>query len=359
MAYQHQTDTLIPLRNWIEGEASAQLIAGFGKKNTQDELILRKTTIAYGIIELLQHVRSSPPVNSIGVQCCIDNFIVRISDNSRADDPTMPTWNNIVGIDMICPQLSVKIYEPSFLFSGFYDNGGGGNSQEPLGRYLEVEFSDGGDSTTTTTNNAGKSSDSIDPNNEENARCHLFGVLLYELFSHLSIQMKSDGDSNETAGELQSESGEQGQPAPKKAKKHTPSVADFPSSVKQVIGPTTYVPLIELGFPPSICLLVQNLLECVDYTSTPRPPNAYKSLDIAMKDLHLLLLDPTRFIWELEPNVEDGKVALQFREHKLYGREKEVQLITDAFCRVSAGKSEAFVIGGFVSVVNHDVCVVV
>eukprot|EP00984_Skeletonema_dohrnii_P009487 scaffold3626_cov69-Skeletonema_dohrnii-CCMP3373.AAC.1 len=40
-------------------------------------------------------------------------------------------------------------------------------------------------------------------------------------------------------------------------------------------------------------------------------------------------------------------MKLRYRKEKLYGRDKEETLITDAFCRVSRGKSEAFFIGGF------------
>jgi predicted ATPase len=40
-------------------------------------------------------------------------------------------------------------------------------------------------------------------------------------------------------------------------------------------------------------------------------------------------------------------MTLPFREHQLYGREHEVSSITEAFCRVSGGMSEAFFIGGF------------
>jgi predicted ATPase len=93
--------------------------------------------------------------------------------------------------------------------------------------------------------------------------------------------------------------------------------------------------------------VVQNLLDCVEEN---RPDNAYDSLDAAIKDLHLLLLDPSRFLFNHEDILENNGSAQQqllFREDTLYGREKEVSLITDAFCRVSSGKSEAFFIGGF------------
>ncbi|KAL3811603.1 hypothetical protein ACHAXA_011200, partial [Cyclostephanos tholiformis] len=43
----------------------------------------------------------------------------------------------------------------------------------------------------------------------------------------------------------------------------------------------------------------------------------------------------------------NGKIRLSFREHHLYGRENEVAVITEAFCRVSNGKKESLFIGGF------------
>ena len=42
-----------------------------------------------------------------------------------------------------------------------------------------------------------------------------------------------------------------------------------------------------------------------------------------------------------------GTIQPKFREGKVYGRDNEVSLITDAFCRVSAGENEAFFIGGY------------
>jgi len=40
-------------------------------------------------------------------------------------------------------------------------------------------------------------------------------------------------------------------------------------------------------------------------------------------------------------------VPLHIKEGKLYGREREISLITDTFCRVSEGNNEAFFIGGY------------
>jgi hypothetical protein len=94
--------------------------------------------------------------------------------------------------------------------------------------------------------------------------------------------------------------------------------------------------------------VVQNLVECGEYN---RPDNAYESLDAVIKDLHLLLLDPSRFLFNhefvFESNGRTQQKPLLFREDTLYGRDNEVSLITKAFCRVSSGKSEAFFVGGF------------
>jgi hypothetical protein len=105
------------------------------------------------------------------------------------------------------------------------------------------------------------------------------------------------------------------------------------------------VTLLRQGFPSSLFLVIQNLLDCGE---DDRPDNTYDSLEEVIKDLHLLLLDPSRFLFNHEPTYDDnGRTKLLFREHQLYGRENEVALITEAFCRVSSGKSESCFIGGF------------
>ena len=104
-----------------------------------------------------------------------------------------------------------------------------------------------------------------------------------------------------------------------------------------------------LGVPASICLMTQNLLECAlrhKYGTGGQLHNAYESLKVVCEDLHLLLLDPDRFLFD-NPNHDSDDMQLLYRTDKLYGRDKEETLITDAFCRVSRGKSEAFFIGGF------------
>ena len=74
--------------------------------------------------------------------------------------------------------------------------------------------------------------------------------------------------------------------------------------------------------------------------------DAYKTLGEVGEDLHLLLFDPDRFMFDHEARDTDG-MQLHYRQEKLYGLDKEETLITDTFCRVTRGKSEAFFIGGF------------
>eukprot|EP00580_Thalassiosira_gravida_P009250 CAMPEP_0201639462 /NCGR_PEP_ID=MMETSP0493-20130528/19442_1 /ASSEMBLY_ACC=CAM_ASM_000838 /TAXON_ID=420259 /ORGANISM="Thalassiosira gravida, Strain GMp14c1" /LENGTH=211 /DNA_ID=CAMNT_0048112867 /DNA_START=93 /DNA_END=725 /DNA_ORIENTATION=- len=114
----------IPLRKWIESEAKKQISAGAIadpiERQHQKYVLLRKTTIAYGITELLRHGRDndSSHMNNIGnpssvaigsrnsgsggssnnslvvgrsrmgmlmrEEFCIDNFVVRVSCDSTA-----------------------------------------------------------------------------------------------------------------------------------------------------------------------------------------------------------------------------------------------------------------------------------
>jgi hypothetical protein len=160
------------------------------------------------------------------------------------------------------------------------------------------------------------------------------GILLREFFSHLAPLLQGESDVGDEPRPLRNDcdvSSDGEEPARKKAGSRT-------------LG--THVPLlVDLGCPSSLCLLVQNLLQCGGVVCPDY--NAYHSLDAVIKDLHLLLLDPCRFLFDIEPSLESGIVQLSFREHKLYGRENEVSAITDAFCRVSTGKREALFIGGF------------
>ncbi|KAL3806506.1 hypothetical protein ACHAXA_006682 [Cyclostephanos tholiformis] len=280
---------------------------------------MSKTAIAYGIAELLRQAarsyhNSGIPLASFDARCSIDNFAVRTKSPGRRSHPT---WRDIDGVDMLSPRLSVNIVEPAFL-----QEENDGDQYDELGRYLEVEFP----TLPETDGDAvfvGQS--------EENVRCHSFGVLLYELF--LNSAPISAGEEPDDG--VVSES----------ASKNADASLEWTGKMIQLVDLRGCSNLSGGELPSSLLLVIQSLLDCGE---DDRTDHAYDSLDAVISDLHLLLLDPSRFLFHHEPVYDDnGRMKLSFREHQLYGREHEVSLITEAFCRVSGGKSESLFIGGF------------
>ncbi len=105
-----------------------------------------------------------------------------------------------------------------------------------------------------------------------------------------------------------------------------------------------YVPLKDLGFPSSLSLLVENMLDC-GYGEFLLPSDSMLSFKDAIDDLQLLLEDPDRFLFD---SVEKQGRSLNVKQGKLYGREKETALITEVFHRVSMfGESEILLVDGF------------
>jgi hypothetical protein len=337
-------DSQAPLRRWMEDESrKARQAPGRGAaKYTQ--ILLRKTAVAYGIGELLRRVRAS--LILLDEQFNIDNFVVR----TNADGLSIyPSWKDIEGVDMLSPKLSVNIVEPSFLHGSFRE--GNGDDQEEMGRYLEVEIPFQPDADCAAI---------FISQSEEDRRCHLFGVLLNEIFSHRPSISDEDIHNNEGGTESTLKNGDAPrEPAHKKTQlvdlravsvtgvlstTHAHDCARSEKSCSALQRGGCAVSLKE-RLPSSIQIVIQNLLEC---GQDNRPDNAYDSLDEVINDLHLLLLDPSRFLFDKELIYDElGNPPLSFREYKLYGRENEVSLITEAFCRVSSGKSESFFIGGF------------
>ena len=341
---------LVPLRRWIAVDLQKWLAGTRDDDIAQrrEEVLLHKITVAFGIAELLKHARDQLGSATAGEQCCnIDNFAVHVaSPPSTARSPRI----DVRGVEMLSPKLSVEIVEPFFLQPGI---GGGGDDrkrEDPLaGRYLEAEFP-GNERAATAAVLAAVSQ------SEEDARCHALGVLLYELFSLLSLR-HTDGlglaGAQEPARKKVRRPEDSLDAAAQEAQAQVPDAAGesrggLPNSSSSDFEWNNFL-LAKLGFPSSICILVRNLLECRE---EERPDEAYDSLETVSKDLHLLLLDPRRFLLDqpTASTAEDGNGTprrLSFRGHKLYGRETEVTLITDAFCRVSSGHSEAFLVGGF------------
>ena len=334
---------VIPLRRWIIQEGSGperrgdQQTADNNNTNVDNSIankliLLRKTTVAYGMAELIKHVSRSRRYSGLLARppsiSHLDNFVVRIINNNTTGGSACL---NIEGVDMLSPRLSVDIIEPSFLLDG--------ESSEKMGRYLEVEFPSSHIPSTFDRAAEGPTDTVFVNQFDEDDRCYWLGVLLYELFLH---DTTSSDDSEEPAHK---KSRQLMMEADSTAIVEESSVQhSILSDVKQERYDSCAASVQEHGFPSSLCLVIQNLLDCDGDEN--RPDNAYESLEGVIKDLHLLLLDPERFLFNRELNT-DGKVILSFREHTLYGRDSEVFVITETFCRVSGGGCEALFIGGF------------
>ena len=341
-------DVLIFLRHWMEDE-----FLNLNNNNPQGrikESIIRKTTVAYGIVDLLARCYAdktlTPLQNNEEKIIRLDNFAVCISrvkgrQKSSSPPPSSLALDDIKGVSMLSSGLSLSIEEPAYLSYLFEEDDVGGRQDKQLGKYLEVELtSKGGNEEITEANTItdllaaeaeGVCDNSITAvEEEEKSRrlcCYLIAKVLYELFTGEAFpehDMKDEGDN-------------------KRSHKR----------VKTDLNDLTNIERAQrLGVPVSICRMMQNLLEsgltplASDGGSDSPSGDAYKTLKAVGEDLHLLLFDPDRFLFDRDSDVTDCMPFL-YKKDKLYGRDTEENLITDTFCRVTRGKSEAFFIGGF------------
>ena len=330
----------IPLRNWIECDAAENHLSSKASKNqgmsdknerTSRESMIRKVTVAYGIVELLIRCSTNDVLLDDDAKIEIDNFAVCVSKKKdRSSSQQMPSWDNIRGVRMLSSGLSLSIEEPSYL-SCLFEDGDGGEKDDQMGRYLEVELDAANALIGITKANCfhGGEDKQI-----SKFRCHyLLAKILYQLFTN-NEALPHDNDNHHHGED---------EPALKKAKKgqlleRERGVTELSSTTITGIGR-----MQQLEVPASICRMVQNLFESA---SESGGGNAYKTLKEVGNDLHLLLFDPDRFLFDREAKNTDN-IQLLFRKEKLYGRDKEETLITDTFCRVTRGRSEAFFIGGF------------
>ena len=349
------TEVLVPLRNWLAIEAAAKP-SSIDRSNSNKESFIRRTTVAYGIAELLKRT----DVAKIDEYARIDNIVVFLSKNE------VRPGEDIKGIGMIWPVLTLKIEEPSYL--NCFQEGEERNSDD-WGRYLEVELDN--NSSVLPRGNFGEQLDiaanhHVVPQNNlatlaaaasaaeeeecENNRCYLFARLLHELLLNEPLPNTNNDALRYSASNGTSPT----EPAQKRARKKamlSRAKGDYDRAELTFQIPSV-IRMQNMGIPASLCRMMHNLLECVsrgsDGDGAQQMHDAYKSLEGVIDDLHLLLLDPARFLFDAEGLVgNSSNMRLLYRKGKLYGRDKEETLITDAFCRVSRGQSEAFFIGGF------------
>eukprot|EP00984_Skeletonema_dohrnii_P006342 scaffold2263_cov76-Skeletonema_dohrnii-CCMP3373.AAC.7 len=350
-AADKDNDTLqLPLRTWMDIETKTLF--------SHKESIVRKTTIAYGILELLLRCFKSTSTDNNSMPTFknkdeddvihTDNFTVLISSRNSSQ----PSWDDITGVTMNSPKLlSLTIEEPAYLTCLFEPD----ETHGQLGRYLEVEHHDHDVSSSLVVQKEEHSTTAVLPTNAEaamttaddlrtndnnnervrvnNNKCYyLVAKVLYELFANEAFPEESSSLStvNEAATTTTIASTNvtttvsSEEPAQKKLKSSSSShhrkllsqppttKGDFFNEAKQL---PFQIPSIvrmqqQLGIPASLCRMMQNLLEAASLSRGDNDDDddddnqsfndAYKSLREVAEDLHLLLLDPDRFLFDNE-----------------------------------------------------------
>lgn len=131
----------VPLRAWLEEEIKKEQPAAQNNNNDIESsssssqlFILRKTTVAYAVAELLRRAITAAPLSADKIS--LDNFAVRTKkkDEGFALFSASPSTADILGVDMISEMLSLTVIEPSYM-NHLFDEGG---EEVGPGRYLEV-----------------------------------------------------------------------------------------------------------------------------------------------------------------------------------------------------------------------------
>jgi len=328
---------VMPLQQWNNSHAQTAHHQYQQSCILLQESMLQRIILGLGIGKLLQHILQNASIsswNELKSLCLIDNFAVEVDGSNR-----------VTGVVMISPFLSLRISTRDSI----------GDSQ---GRDVEALI---------TSHLPPDNSPGTDTLDCEGVLCHLLGALLHYIFS----QVHQPGHSSNRLGLPKDDSAYEyemdGPSTKKKSLKLTrdgnhlsgsysaPYVqdADFSQAASIVTNggvedakiagmPSLHMnlpPLTESGYPSSLSQLVMNLLNCGQ--GLFRPDDAYPSLDVAIEDMKLLLQRPNLFLF----GSPLGKGRL-FTSNKMYGRSKEMEALTNAFCRVaSSGRSECILIG--------------
>ncbi len=308
MAMNPDQPEVVPLRTWLHDEMQRQ-----GQEQQENRLqlqlsIVRKTTVAYAVTQLLRRVFTSAPLSAAKIN--VDNFVVRTKECHVDPDSGLFSVADISGVDMLSEGLSLSIIEPSHVKNDILGEGEEGGNRSSLAVRISHQLAD--------TESNSPAFEQID----ESSICHMLGVMLYHLYSNLDpipneSVLATDSIQKNGVQQLCDDYGREKEPARKKATR------------------TAYSALHDSKTPPSIIMLVQNLVE--SKCDRPiKPQNICSSVKEACDDLHLLLYEPRRFLFTRKQFECGGSAQLQFRQNRLYGRQKEVSLLSDAFSRVSA-----------------------
>ena len=310
----------ISLEQWVKIERGRS--SSLNQKNST----LRKLAIVYGLCKLLE----SPGIRTD--HCAINNFAVR-EPNQESDADSSSGRNFVADVVMIEPSLSVHLVTTQLSPNG--------STEEP--------HDDGEVLATVMDNVAGSTSEERkDTSRDERGLCCALGRLMLAVFSkEKTPDAKPDitSSANHTVF---------AQPTKKQSRETSFAQASI-SVPKPICGAdeidrqheslefTTSI-LNECDSPPSILQLIRDLLSCGDGLFCP--DSAFRCIADVVDELHLLLKEPRRFLFERVFAPQLGR-HLSFSNEKLFGRSCEINEITSAYHRVaSTGVSECVIVGG-------------
>lgn len=308
----------ITLTQWIDMEKIRS------RQNTKAS-IMRKLNVAYGIGKLLQ-------ASATLEHCTVENFAVSEGGNEAG-------WE-VASIHVITPALSVHLVSDSARI----------NADAPPyeSRGMELQNREGiaGRNVSATVVDAQSlvQDESYNHKLDEMKSCFAFGELSHFLFSGDKAPRQDIEDDCTITDDYKDV-----QPTKKLSREVSLSQASINSgsnysdttNCQRVENASSkYRPLTYYGYPFSISQLIEHLLSCGD--NIFRSDNAFKSLKEAIDEIHRLLREPIKFLFQ---GTQQGKLLFG-PDDKLFGLSAEISKIQDAYHRAAAGRNEAVLISG-------------
>ena len=298
-----------PLRAWVDLEADKITSLQTGRAS-----LIRKLTVAYAIGELLKHLKDSVlsySQDEILRLCCVDNFSVTVTDGVTDE-------GGVMGIDMVSPPMSLKVMPKYF---GSSNNDTFANART-WGRDMETCITRHSPFCCAKIN-------AHDKTRNDGSICYALGVLLDFIFSvgntiaNISTASPRESLMNDLLRSLSVD------PEETRPTNHA-------RMSSQCIGES----LTNVTGHGQVKGLLRDLLSCESIELTSRSETAYVSLDSVLDDMHLLLLDPSRYVFDANHQLST--------DTKMYGRSSEATTLLNTYYRVTArGKSEALLVKGF------------
>eukprot|EP00956_Cyclotella_meneghiniana_P028740 scaffold67786_cov85-Cyclotella_meneghiniana.AAC.1 len=316
------------LRSWLDSEGLAD--ATRYQTGLRSASIIRKLTVAFAIAKLIRHLKDSVASYSqdeLLHLCRVDNFSVQMSPDRTSE----PGWEVLMEANMITPPMTLQVIKKPQ---------GGSN----FSTFASEKHIWGGDNIIDAIVSrhssfcCAKEVASQDDTKNDSTICYALGVLLDCIFSGGSTMrttVSSPENPQDTLNDfLRSLSVSPSQFASNDNKYESET---RPTKCHRKI--MHHKEEISMYLESSqVSRVVRDLLDCGQ--DRIRSDSTYLSLDTAIVDLHLLLLNPSGLVFEESHQLSPITT--------MHGRSSETSSLLSAYHRVaSSGISEAFIVKGF------------